>query len=56
MRDWCFRPECLRRFQDHWVDADVEERPQAGHYVILDEPEVVIPRIREFLRGKSGGS
>jgi haloalkane dehalogenase len=54
MRDWCFRPECLRRFQDHWVDADVEERPQAGHYVILDEPEVVIPRIREFLRAKSG--
>jgi len=54
MRDWCFRPECLRRFQDHWVDADVEERPLAGHYVILDEPEVVIPRIREFLSSQSG--
>ncbi len=48
-----FSPACLRRFQDHWVDADVEERPQAGHYVILDEPEVVIARIRQFLGGKS---
>lgn len=56
MRDWCFRPECLRRFQDYWVDADVEERANAGHYVLLDEPETVIPRIREFLNSNGSAS
>lgn len=49
MRDWCFRPECLLRFEDHWPDADVEECERAGHYVLLDEPAIVIPRIRNFL-------
>jgi haloalkane dehalogenase len=49
MKDWCFRPECLLRFADHWPDADIEECSQAGHYVLLDEPEIVISRIRNFL-------
>ncbi|MFN6111946.1 MAG: alpha/beta fold hydrolase [Planctomycetota bacterium] len=56
MKEWCFRPECLRRFQDHWPDADVEERSRAGHYVLLDEPDVVIPRIQDFLLSKADAS
>lgn len=50
MRDWCFRPECLRRFEDYWPDADVEECARAGHYVLLDEPQTVVPRILNFLQ------
>jgi haloalkane dehalogenase len=56
MKDWCFRPECLLRFADHWPDADIEECSRAGHYVLLDEPEIVISRIRNFLLSSAGKS
>jgi agmatine/peptidylarginine deiminase len=56
MKDWCFRPECLLRFADHWPDADIEECSRAGHYVLLDEPEIVISRIRNFLLSPEGKS
>ena len=49
MRDWCFRPECLDRFLKHWPDAEVERLAEAGHYVLLDQPDVVISRIERFL-------
>ena len=49
MKDWCFRPECLRRFQSEWPNAEVVEIQDAGHYVIEDAPEETLNAIRQFL-------
>lgn len=49
MKDWCFRPECLRRFQAAWPDATSIEIPDAGHYVIEDAPEETLQSISTFL-------
>lgn len=49
MRDWCFRAECLERFQTHWPDAKVVRLGDAGHYVLLDEPETVVKSVSGFL-------
>lgn len=50
MRDWCFRPECLRRLQSHWPHAITHEVADAGHYVIEDAHDLVDQRVSEFLR------
>lgn len=49
MQDWCFRPECLRRFQQHLPDAEVEEIAEAGHWVVEEATDRVIARVRSFL-------
>lgn len=49
MKDWCFRPECLRRFQAAWPDAVSVEIPDAGHYVIEDAPDETLQAISNFL-------
>jgi haloalkane dehalogenase len=49
MKDWCFRPECLDRLQQHWPQAEVHEMANAGHYVIEDESEQVQQLVEEFL-------
>jgi pimeloyl-ACP methyl ester carboxylesterase len=49
MRDWCFRPECLRRFQSEWPNAKSLEIADAGHYVIEDAPEETLDAISDFL-------
>lgn len=61
MRDWCFRPECLRRFEKAWPDAASVEIDDAGHYVLEDAPEETLDAIERFLSesnqagsGKSG--
>lgn len=49
MRDWCFRPECLERFLEHWPTAEAIRLEEGGHYVLEDEPEAVLAAIAEFL-------
>jgi cis-3-alkyl-4-acyloxetan-2-one decarboxylase len=49
MRDWCFRPECLERFIDHWPLAEVHRLQDCGHYVVEDGYERIVPIIRAFL-------
>jgi len=49
MRDWCFRPECLNRFLTVFPDAEVHRLTDAGHYVIEDAYEEIIPRVEAFL-------
>ncbi len=49
MKDWCFRPECLRRFQQVWPNANTVAIEDAGHYVIEDAPGETIDAISEFL-------
>lgn len=49
MKDWCFRPECLRRFQSVWPAATAVEIADAGHYVIEDAPQQTLDAIARFL-------
>lgn len=56
MRDWCFRPECLRRFRDVWPDAQTVEIGDAGHYVMEDAPDEVLRAIAGFLDRTDGGA
>lgn len=49
MKDWCFRPECLRKFQELLPQAEVCELADAGHYVIEDQTTRVIDEVRSFL-------
>lgn len=52
MRDWCFRPECLRRFQSAWPQAQTVEIEDAGHYVIEDARHETLAAIEDFLSGQ----
>jgi haloalkane dehalogenase len=54
MRDWCFRPSCLERFQLHFPHASVETFADAGHYVVLDAHERIVPRMRSFVASPRG--
>jgi haloalkane dehalogenase len=42
MKDWCFTPECLSRFQSVWPEAQVHQLPDVGHYVMEEAPEDVL--------------
>lgn len=54
MRDWCFTPACLDRFLCVFPDAEVHRLKDAGHYVIEDAHEEIVPRVERFLsRGSS---
>ncbi|TWT81945.1 Haloalkane dehalogenase [Planctomycetes bacterium CA13] len=56
MKDWCFRPECLRRFEQAWPTAKTVEIADAGHYVIEDAPDETLDAISEFLQTPSGSA
>ena len=49
-RDWCFRPLCLDRLQRIFPQAEVHRIADAGHYVIEDAHEKIIPWVRDFCR------
>jgi haloalkane dehalogenase len=49
MRDWCFGPEFLQRFLDFFPAAEVHRLADAGHYVIEDAHERIVPILEEFL-------
>lgn len=51
MRDWCFTPRFLRRFQEFWPHAQTLELADAGHYVLEDAQERIVPALRGFLAG-----
>jgi haloalkane dehalogenase len=55
MRDWCFRPECLERFIQHWPNAEVHRLEDCGHYVVEDAYERITPIIREFTARTGNG-
>ncbi|MEM8865288.1 MAG: alpha/beta fold hydrolase [Planctomycetota bacterium] len=50
MQDWCFTPECLRKFQAAWPHANARELPDAGHWVLEDAPEEVAAALRSLLK------
>lgn len=49
MKDWCFRPECLDRFNSHWPNAEIHKIADAGHYVIEDAADFVHEKVEDFL-------
>ena len=51
MQDWCFRPDCLRRFQRAWPAAETLEISDAGHYVMEDAADETLQGIATFLGG-----
>ncbi len=57
MKDWCFRPECLERLQKSFPDAETYPLEDAGHYVVEDAHERIVPLLRAFLlRRPDGGT
>ncbi len=49
MRDWCFTPQFLERFLEFIPRAEVHRLADAGHYVIEDAHERIVPLVRDFL-------
>jgi pimeloyl-ACP methyl ester carboxylesterase len=49
-RDFCFNAYFLARWLDLFPHAEVDLRPEAGHYVLEDGGASVRERIREFLQ------
>ncbi len=49
MRDWCFRPSCLERLQQSFPAAEIHQFTDAGHYVVEDAHERIIPLVQRFV-------
>jgi haloalkane dehalogenase len=49
MQDWCFRPECLRRFQQSFPAAEVYELADVSHYVVEDAHERIGPLVESWI-------
>ncbi len=56
MKDFCFTPRFLHRWQEIFPDSRTCEFPEAGHYLPEDEPEALEQAITAFLKeaGKTG--
>lgn len=50
MKDWCFTPECLDRFERHWPSASVHRLQDVGHWVVEDTPEDALRLTQEHLQ------
>jgi haloalkane dehalogenase len=49
MRDWCFRPDCLERFERAWPKAEVHRLADVGHWVLEDAPDEAGQIVSNFL-------
>lgn len=49
LADFVFDRHCLDAFREAWPDAEVHAFEDAGHYVLEDRHEVLVPAIRRFL-------
>jgi len=47
--DFVFDRHCLQGFTDAWPQAQVHAFEDAGHYVLEDRHEMLVPAIRGFL-------
>lgn len=50
MRDWCFTPWFLDQWLARFPRAEVHRFADAGHYVLEDAAERIIPSLRTFLQ------
>jgi haloalkane dehalogenase len=49
MRDWCFTPHYLERFIEFFPQAEVHRLADAGHYVVEDAHERIVPLVDAFI-------
>ena len=49
MQDWCFTPWFLERFKEYFPQAEVHEFADAGHYVVEDAYERIVPVVQKFI-------
>jgi haloalkane dehalogenase len=49
MRDWCFTPYYLNLWKKSFPAAEVDEYPDAGHYLLEDRGDALAARVRTFL-------
>lgn len=49
MKDWCFTSSFLNQWKRNFTGAEVDEYPDAGHYVVEDALPKMLPRLRGFL-------
>ncbi len=49
MKDFCFTPHFLKRWHEIFPSAQVHEVEHAGHLVVEDACEKIIPWMRAFL-------
>ena len=52
-KDFCFNDYFLQKWCDYFPDAEVHEVRDAGHLVVEDAYEEIIPWMREFLENNS---
>ncbi|MGA1204593.1 MAG: alpha/beta fold hydrolase [Opitutales bacterium] len=51
MRDWCFHGGILDRWEEILPGARVHRFERAGHYLLEDAGEAIIPLVRNFVAG-----
>ncbi len=49
MRDWCFTPHFLERFLEFFPRAEAHRLAEAGHWVVEDGIDEVVPLVEDFL-------
>ena len=49
MRDWCFDASCLERFEEIFPAAQTHRLDNAGHYVVEDASDKIVPLVTDFL-------
>jgi cis-3-alkyl-4-acyloxetan-2-one decarboxylase len=49
MKDWCFSPWFLERFREFLPQAEVHRLEDAGHYLVEDAHERIVPLMEKFL-------
>lgn len=47
--DFCFTTEFRKRFEAKWPDAEVHAWPDAGHFVLEEKLDEIVPLIKDFL-------
>ena len=50
LRDFVFDQDYLEEWQRRFIQAEVYRFENAGHYLLEDVPDEVIPLIEEFLK------
>lgn len=53
MRDWCFTPACLEKFEEIWPHADVTRVADSGHWVMEDAPDKVAAALKKLTQSAS---
>jgi haloalkane dehalogenase len=49
MKDFVFDAHFLKEWERRFPDAEVVRFPEAGHYILEDEADEVVPRVQAFL-------